>query len=91
MTLAMTNYNAYAPIVKDAYSKLEKENDERQREFEADYLAVCKDAPVKALDMLQDFSDKLLLHALNVAKELQNEIFTRMTSDIQKEYLFHGA
>ena len=91
MTLAMTNFNAYAPIVKEAYSKLEKENDERQREFEADYLAVCKDAPVKALDMLQDFSDKLLLHALNVAKELQNEIFTRMTSDIQKEYLFHGA
>ena len=91
MTLVMTNYNAYAPIVKEAYAKLEKENEERQREFESDYLAVYKDAPMKAQDMLQKFSDSLLLHALDVARELQNEIFTRLTSDIQKEYLFHGA
>lgn len=91
MTLGMTNYNAYAPIIKEAYDKLEKENDERQREFEAEYLELYKTAPLKAHDLLQHFSDKLLNHALDVARELQNELFTRLTADTQKEYLFHGA
>ncbi|MGN0215519.1 MAG: C69 family dipeptidase, partial [Prevotella sp.] len=91
MTLAMTNYNAYAPVVKEAYTRLERENDERQREFEADYLSLCEKSPMKALDLLQQFSDSLLLHALEVARSLENELFTRLTADIQKEYLFHGA
>ena len=91
MTLAMTNYNAYAPIVKEAYSKLEADNDQRQREFEAEYLHTYKDAPMKAHDMLQKFSNSMLNHALDVARDLQEELFTRLTQDIQKEYLFHGA
>ena len=47
--------------------------------------------PMKAKDMLQKFSDTLLTHALTVADKLTNEIFTRLTQDVQKEYLFHGA
>jgi dipeptidase len=91
MTLGMMNYNAYAPIIKDAYHKLEEENDQRQKEMEQEYLSLYLTEPMKAKDMLQKFSDTLLTHALTVADKLTNEIFTRLTQDVQKEYLFHGA
>jgi dipeptidase len=91
MALGMTNYNAYAPVIKETYARLEAENDQRQREFEARYLEICKDRPMEALDMLQQFSDDILNRALQVADELVDELFTRMTADIQREYLFHGA
>lgn len=91
MTLAMTNYNAYAPLVKETYSKLEEENDQRQREFEERYLAIYKDRPMEAADMLQSFSDELLNHALEVADKLTLELFTRLTEDTMKNYMFHGA
>lgn len=89
--LGMVNYNAYAPIIKDAYAKLEAENDQRQREFEQEYLMVVKDQPLRAQDMLQEFSDQIHERALGVARELINELFSLLTADIQKEYLFHGA
>lgn len=91
MTLGMTNYNAYAPVIKEAYARLEAENDQRQKEFEARYLEIYKESPMQAQDMLQKFSDSLLNHALEVADGLVKELFTRMTKDIQAEYLFHGA
>lgn len=91
MTLAMVNYNAYAPIVKEAYAKLEAENDQRQKEMEADYLDLYKDFPMAANDMLQEFSDDIHYHALEVADELVNELFTRLTKDTMTEYMFHGA
>lgn len=91
MTLGMTNYNAYAPIIKETYAALEAENDQRQKEMEAEYLKLYKASPMKAQDLLQKFSDDILTHALQVADDLQNELFTRMTADIQQEYLFHGA
>ena len=87
----MTNYNAYAPVIKEAYARLEAENDQRQKEFEARYLEIYKENPMQAQDMLQKFSDSLLNHALEVADGLVKELFTRMTKDIQAEYLFHGA
>ena len=91
MTLAMTNYNAYAPLVKETYAKLEAENDERQKEFEARYLAIYKEKPMEAQDMLQDFSDEILNKALEVADQLTLELFTRLTADTMKAYMFHGA
>ena len=63
----MTNYNAYAPIVKETYARLEAENDQRQKEFEARYLEIYKDKPMEAQDMLQQFSDDILNRALEVA------------------------
>jgi hypothetical protein len=41
--------------------------------------------------MLQQFSDSILLHALDVADALTEKLFTLLAQDIQKEYLFHGA
>lgn len=91
MTLGMVNYNAYAPLIKETYAKLEAENDQRQKEFEERYLAIYKERPMEAHDMLQAFSDQLFNHALEVADQLVNELFTRIAIDTQKEYLFHGA
>ena len=91
MTLGMTDYKAFAPIIKDAYAKLEAENDQRQKEMETEYLKLYKESPIKAQDLLQYFSDGVLNHAIEVADELVEELFTRLTEKIQKEYLFHGA
>ena len=87
----MTNYNAYAPIVKEAYARLEVENDQRQKEFESRYLEIYQEKPMEAQDMLQQFSDSVLNRALEVADELTLELFTRMTKDTMDEYMFHGA
>ena len=91
MTLGMVNYNAYAPIIKDRYAQLEIENDRLQHDFETQYLVIYKDNPQRANTMLQQFSDHLLHRALDVADQLLNDLFTQMTLDTQKEYLFHGA
>ncbi len=91
MVLGMTNYNKYAPIIKEAYAKFEAETDQRQREMEEEYLRIYKTQPLHAQDMLQAFSDKILNSALDLADRLQEKLFTLMTQDIQKEYLFHGA
>ena len=91
MALGMTNYNKYAPIIKEAYAKFEAETDQRQREMEEEYLRIYKTQPLHAKDLLQAFSDKILNSALDLADRLQEKLFTLMTQDIQQEYLFHGA
>ena len=91
MVLGMTNYNKYAPVIKEAYAKFEAETDQRQREMEEEYLRIYKTQPLHAQDLLQEFSDKILNSALDLADRLQEKLFTLMTQDIQQEYLFHGA
>lgn len=91
MVLGMTNYNKYAPVIKEAYAKFEAETDQRQREMEEEYLRIYKTQPLHAQDLLQAFSDKILNSALDLANRLQEKLFTLMTQDIQQEYLFHGA
>lgn len=91
MVLGMTNYNKYAPIIKEAYANFEAETDQRQREMEEEYLRIYKTQPLHAQDLLQAFSDKILNTALDLADCLQEKLFTLMTQDIQQEYLFHGA
>ena len=91
MVLGMTNYNKYAPIIKEAYAKFEAETDQRQHEMEEEYLRIYKTQPLHAQDLLQAFSDKILNSALDLTDRLQEKLFTLMTQDIQQEYLFHGA
>ena len=91
MVLGMTNYNKYAPVIKEAYAKFEAETDQRQCEMEEEYLRIYKTQPLHAQDLLQAFSDKILNSALDLADCLQEKLFTLMTQDIQQEYLFHGA
>ena len=89
--LGMVNYNRYAPVIRAAYDQFEAETTQRQREMEEAYLQICETRPIAAQELLQDFSDKLLLRALKVTDDLTEELFTRLTADIQAEYLFHGA
>lgn len=89
--LGMTNYNRYAPLIKEAYADFEAETDQRQREMEQQYLALYKDQPYAAQDLLQRFSDELLTRALDFTDALVERLFTELTKDIQEEYLFHGA
>ncbi len=91
MTLGMVNYNKYAPMIKEAYLKFEQETDQRQREMEEEYLRIYKTQPLHAQDLLQEFSDKILSKALELADCLQEKLFTQLTKDTQAEYLFHGA
>ena len=91
MTLGMVNYNEYAPLIKETYARFEAETDQRQKEMEAEYLKLYQQQPMKAQDMLQDFSDGILNKALKVADQLTEELFTRMAANTQKTYLFHGA
>ena len=91
MTLGMVNFNRYAPLIQETYARFEAETTQRQAEMEQQYLSIYKTLPLQAQDMLQAFSDKVLLDALRVADRLQEELFTRLTSDIQAEYKFAGA
>ena len=87
MTLGMVNYNKYAPMIKEAYLKFEQETDQRQREMEEEYLRIYKTQPLHAQDLLQEFSDKILSKALELADCLQEKLFTQLTKDTQAEYL----
>lgn len=91
MTLGMTDYNAFAPIIKETYARLEAENDQRQRKMEAQYMNIYEKDPAAAQALLQRFSDNILSHAIEVADSLVSELFTRLTAKVQREYLFHGA
>ncbi len=90
-TLAMVNFNKYAPIVQTAYLKWEEETDRRQKEMEYEYLQLVKHQPLKAKDLIQEFSEKTMQSAMDLADTLSNELFTELTKDIQATYRFAGA
>lgn len=90
-TLGMVDYNRLEPIIRETYAGLEAENAQRQREMEAEYLALYEHYPIKAQELLQQWSDRLLMRALEVSRELTNRLLTELTRSIQQEYLFHGA
>lgn len=90
-SLGMVNYNKYAPVIRDVYDRFETEMEQRQREMEADYLALYPTHPTAAQELLQRFSDQLLEDVLTVSRELLNDLFTRLTLDIEAEYRFAGA
>lgn len=91
MALAMQDYSNLAPFVKARYAALEAENDERQKAMEDKYLSLCKESQTAADEYLQKFSDEVLCHALEVADELTELLFTKLCEKIQRDYLFHGA
>lgn len=91
MTLAMTDYNLFAPLVKEKYSAFEIQTQQKQKEMEEDYLKIYQTHPMKAKKLLQDFSDEVLNEALLLADNLTDELLTRMTYNTNKTYNFHGA
>jgi len=89
--LGMLNYNKYAPVIKGKYAALEKEMAESQTKMEAEFLRLHPQSPEKAVTMLQAWSDRWLSRALRVASDLEEQLFTELTKDIEAEYKFHGA
>ena len=89
--LGMTDYNRYAPVIQETYAQLEEEIAQRQREMEQEYLAIYKDRPLAAQDLLQRFSDGMLTRALEVTDELTERLFTLIALHIGETYEFHGA
>ncbi|MDO4789846.1 MAG: C69 family dipeptidase [Porphyromonas sp.] len=89
--LGMVNFNRYAPFIQNAYLTWEAETAKRQAEMEEEYMRIVKQAPSKARDMLQEFSEKTMQSAIDLADRLTENLFTFLTEDIQAEYRFAGA
>ncbi len=90
-TLGMVNFNRFAPIIQDTYAKFEKETTQRQKGMEEQYLQIYRSQPIRAQELIQQFSDKMLLDALDMADNLTEELFTLLAIDTQNEYRFAGA
>lgn len=89
--LGMMNYNEYAPIIKGRYAALEADVEKSRQKMEAVFLDVYKRSATEAVALLQRWSDKVLSRTLRVASDLEEQLFTQLTKDIEKEYKFHGA
>ncbi len=89
--LGMVNYSRYAPVIQEVYEAFEAETAQRQKEMEEEYMRIYRTQPIRAKEMLQEFSDNMLLSALDVTDKLIENLFTRLTEDIQAEYRFAGA
>ena len=87
----MVNFNRFAPIIQDTYAKFEKETTQRQKGMEEQYLQIYRSQPIRAQELIQQFSDKMLLDALDMADNLTEELFTLLAIDTQNEYRFAGA
>lgn len=87
-TLAMTNYEECAPIVKAKYRAWEGRLEARRAVFEAQYLEVVKTDEAKAQEMLDTFNWMLLAECEQMADELLNELFTVRTASIEESCVF---
>ena len=90
-TLAMTDYNQFAPMVKKAYAEFEKKQTALMAQTQKDYLTIYKTDPQKAQTLLNNFELTVTHQAMATASNLQNRIITQMTSDTNATYPFKGA
>ncbi len=90
-TLGMVNFNKYAPIIQKTYAAWEKETDQRQKEMEYEYMQIVEKQPLEAKELIQEFSEKTMQSAMDLADSLTDKLFTLLTKDIQDEYKFAGA
>ncbi|MDD3395740.1 MAG: C69 family dipeptidase [Acidaminococcaceae bacterium] len=88
-TLAMSNYNSYAPIVQKAYADFEAATAVKQAKMEKGYLELYRSKPAQAQKLLQNFENEVMQGGLDVADRVANKIITQMTYDVGNKYLFH--
>ena len=62
----------------------------KQKEFEALYRKEYKKDPLKAKQMLDQFTQATVNEAFLVSDELANQIITDKSDEINKTYKFHG-
>ncbi len=87
-TLAMTDYEHLAPVVRKAFNAYEEECRGKMAAFEADYVKTARSNPAKADADLQQFNTALVQRALSLAEEVENELFTLRTKSIQDKVFF---
>ncbi|MGG4607219.1 C69 family dipeptidase [Providencia sp. Me31A] len=90
-SLVMLDYYKYAPIVQKEYRDEESKLNTLQKEMEIKYLKTYKNNPEEANKLLVDFQKQAFEMALISTDKLTNEIFSKLTKDINERYLFSGA
>ena len=89
-TLALLNFPKYAPLVQARYAQLNQQISLKQKEFEELYRKEYKKDPLKAKQMLDQFTQATVNEAFLVSDELANQIITDKSDEINKTYKFHG-
>ena len=87
-TLVMTDYQAYAPIVKKAFGDQERAMTAKQEQMEKQYVELIKSDKKAANTLLQKTNLDLLAECEALAEDLTNRIFTLATENIQKANFF---
>ncbi len=87
-TLAMTDYPTLAPIVKKAFADREVKVAQEQADFEKKYVEMAKTDPEGANKLLQTFNLGILADTEKLVDQLTNELFTVLTTKIEKENFF---
>ncbi len=87
-TLAMTDYEHLAPIVKEASGAYEASLPEKMQAIEKRYLQLAHANEKRALKFLEKQNKKLMLEAMSLAKEVLNRLFTAATGNIQASIFF---
>lgn len=87
-TLAMTDFEKLSPVVRKAFNAYEAECRDKMAAFEASYVKTRAKNARKADADLQKFNTALVQRAFQVAEQVENELFTIRTKDIQDKVFF---
>lgn len=90
-TLAMTDWNAFSPIVQKAYRQFENQTANEQQKMEQKYLSIYRKEPKQAQMLIDQFEQKTTDNLIALTENLTNQLFTKMTHNIDMKYHFEGA
>lgn len=87
-TLAMTDFPTLAPIVQKKFAEHEAAMSEKQSAMEKEYTSLYATDMQAAHDLLQKFNLEVFAETEEVIDGLMNELFTVLTTKIEKENFF---
>ncbi len=90
-SLTRTNWKIFSLIVIKAYHQFEVETTVQQRQLEKAYLVMYKKNPNKARMLINQFEQKITDKVLVLTDKLTNELFTKLTHNMDVTYKFAGA
>jgi len=89
--LAMQDFPDFAPLVQSSYADLYASIEQKQAQFEKDYVQTLKSDPRKARTMLDGFTQRNVDAALALTRQLTNTLITRLSLKTNQLYKFPGA
>ncbi len=90
-TLGMLNWKEFHPIIRKAYDNYEVQAAIAQRKLEKEYLSIYKQHPKEATALINKFEQTTTDNVLKVTNELTNELFTKLTQEVDMKSHFAGA